>query len=112
MARTAVCCASMVGEERQRRTSGVLLRLGAAAALLPWMFGCQSTRSWEQGCPGVYSGVKYYNDQVSELPLDGRVFFTLDLPLTVVADTLALPFTAFAKPKKPSGGFPVGCKSD
>ena len=81
-----------------------------AACLVLWLLGCQSARSWEQGCPGVYSGVRYYNDQRPELPWDGKVFFTIDLLPTVAVDTLALPVTAFAKPEKPKGGFPVGCK--
>ncbi len=54
------------------------------------MLGCQTSRSWQQGCPGVYSGVRYYRDQVGELPVDGKIFFTLDLPLTAVADTILL----------------------
>jgi uncharacterized protein YceK len=79
-------------------------------ALCPALLGCQSIRSWQQGCPGVYSGVKYYRNQVGELPFDGRVFFTVDLLPTLLVDTLALPFTAFAEPERPRGGFPVGCK--
>ncbi len=55
------------------------------------MLGCQTSRSWEQGCPGVYSGIRYYADQVGGLPVDGKIFFTLDLPLTAVADTTLLP---------------------
>jgi uncharacterized protein YceK len=92
------------------RPGGALLRAALAAGLLSWSFGCQSTRSWSQGCPGVYSGVKYYRDQVAELPFDGKVFFSFDLPLTVVVDTLALPFTAFAKRPEPRGGFAPGCR--
>lgn len=92
------------------KSRAALRRAGLALALLPWSFGCQSTRSWSQGCPGVYSGVKYYRDQVSRLPFDGKVFFTIDLPLSAVVDTLALPFTAFAKRKEPRGGFAPGCQ--
>ena len=84
--------------------------IAVSLAALPWGFGCQSSRSWEQGCAGVYSGLKYYGDQIGELPFDGRIFFTLDLPLTTVVDTLALPFTAFAKPRRPAGGYPIGCR--
>lgn len=84
--------------------------IAVSLAAAPWCFGCQSTRSWQQGCPGVYSGIKYYGDQIGELPYDGRIFFTLDLPLTTVVDTLALPFTAFATPRKPVGGYPIGCR--
>jgi len=84
--------------------------IGLALLLVLFVCGCQSTRSWQQGCPGVYSGLKYYRDQLPGLPVDGVIFFTLDLPLTSVVDTLALPFTAFADPKKPKAGFPPGCR--
>ena len=73
------------------------------------MFGCQTDRSWEQGCPGVYSGIRYYRDQVGGLPVDGKIFFTLDLPLTAVADTLVLPVSVFMEPKRPRHGFAPGC---
>jgi uncharacterized protein YceK len=85
---------------------------------LPWllcwiasisMLGCQTSRSWEQGCPGVYSGIRYYGDQLGGLPVDGKIFFTLDLPLTAVADTLLLPVSVFMKPKRPKYGFPPWC---
>lgn len=84
------------------------LCVGAALTLGLW--GCQSTRSWQQGCPGVYSGVKYYSDQLPTLPIDGKIFFSIDLPLTAVVDTLALPVTAFIGPERPVLGYPVGCK--
>lgn len=80
----------------------------AFGALL--LVGCQSTRSWQQGCPGIYSGVRYYADISSDVPWDGRVFFTIDLIPTSIVDTLALPATAFVKPSPPPGGFPVGCR--
>ena len=89
------------------RGRGIVL---VAILLVINSFGCQSTRSWSQGCPGVYSGVKFYQEQIDEVPMDGRIFFTLDLPFTLIADTLALPVTAFAEPKSPPGGYPVGCK--
>jgi uncharacterized protein YceK len=73
------------------------------------MLGCQTSRSWEQGCPGVYSGIRYYGDQVGGLPVDGKIFFTLDLPLTAVADTILLPVSAFMEPKRPRYGFAPGC---
>ncbi len=85
---------------------------------LPWllfwiasisMLGCQTSRSWEQGCPGVYSGIRYYGDQVGGLPVDGKIFFTLDLPLTAVADTILLPVSVFMEPKRPRYGFAPGC---
>ena len=86
------------------------LRVAAVLVLLPGWLGCQSIRSWQQGCPGVYSGVKYYGEQIGELPYDGRIFFSIDLPLTAIVDTLALPVTAFATPQPPSGGYALGCK--
>lgn len=72
--------------------------------------GCQTGRSFEGGCRGVYSGVRFYGDQVAELPPDGKLFFTLDLPLTVVADTLLLPVTAFLEPVRPHLGWTQGCR--
>ncbi len=60
------------------------------------MRGCQTSRSWGQGCPGVYSGIRYHGDQVGGRPVDGKIFFTLDLPLTAVADTV--PVSVFMKP--------------
>ncbi len=73
------------------------------------LLGCQTGRSWEKGCPGVYSGVRYYWDQVEALLFDGKLFFTLDLPLTAVADTILLPVSVFMKPKRPKYGFAPGC---
>ncbi len=85
---------------------------------LPWllfwiasisMLGCQTGHSWEEGCPGVYSGIRYYGDQIGRLPVDGKIFFTLDLPLTAVADTIVLPVSVFMKTKRPRCGFAPGC---
>ncbi len=85
---------------------------------LPWllfwiasisMLGCQTSRSWEQGCPGVYSVIRSYGNPVGGLPVDGKIFFTLDLPLTAVADTTLLPVSVFMKPKRPRYGFAPGC---
>jgi len=84
---------------------GVVLLL-----LLALLCGCQTSRSFDQGCPGVYSGVRYYADQISEVPLDGKVFFTLDLPLSVVTDTLLLPVTFFVEPERPNLGWAAGCR--
>jgi len=81
----------------------------AVLALLAFT-GCQTTRSWSDGCPGVYSGVRYFVSQQDSLPWDGKVFFTLDLPLTVVFDTLALPVTAWIEPEKPQSGWVPGCR--
>ena len=86
------------------RTRGLVWGLASISLL-----GCQTGRSWEEGCPGVYSGVRYYWDQVGALPVDGKLFFTLDLPLTGVADTILLPVRVFMKPKRPKYGFALGC---
>ncbi len=73
------------------------------------MRGCQTSRSWEQGCPGVYSGIRYSGDQVGGLPVNGKIFFALDLPLTAVADTAPLPVSVFMKPKRLRYGLAPGC---
>lgn len=86
--------------------SGVLMLVAVGCLAL----GCASVRSWSQGCPGVYSGVRFSRERIGQVPLDGKIFFTLDLPLTAIVDTLALPATAFADPKRPTGGFPAGCR--
>ena len=86
------------------RTRGLVCGLALISLL-----GCQTGRSWEEGCPGVYSGIRYYGDQVGGLPVDGKIFFTLDLPLTAVADTIVLPVSVFMKPKRPRYGFAPGC---
>ncbi len=88
-----------------KRVRAVLLL--AVVSLL--LVGCQSVRSWDE-CPGIYSGVKYYKDQVRSLPWDGRVFFAVDLPLTAVVDTLALPVTFFLEPTRPVKGYGPGCR--
>ncbi len=74
------------------------------------MLGCQTSRSWEKGCPGVYSGVRYYREQVGGLLVDGKLFFTLDLPFTIAADTALLPVSVFVKPLPPLYGFASGCR--
>ena len=81
-----------------------------AAALLGSMMGCQTSRSWDAGCPGVYSGVRYFGSQRSSLPWDGKLFFTLDLPLTLVADTLVLPASVWVDRKAPMTGWVAGCR--
>ena len=73
------------------------------------LLSCQSVRSWEE-CPGVYSGVKYYQAQIGTLPWDGRAFFGADLPLTAIVDTLALPVTYFVEPARPVKGYSPGCR--
>ncbi len=80
------------------------------ALLLISIAGCQTSRSLSDGCPGVYSGVRYFAGQRDSRPWDGKVFFTLDLPLTVVADTLLLPASAWVDPVKPVSGWVPGCR--
>ncbi len=72
--------------------------------------GCQTWRSWDEDCPGVYSGVRYFSSQRDSLPWDGKVFFALDLPLTVVVDTLLLPASAWVDPVTPRSGWNLGCR--
>jgi uncharacterized protein YceK len=79
-------------------------------ALIASLTGCQTARSWNAGCPGLYSGVRFFADQQSSLPWDGQIFFMLDLPLTVAADTALLPFSALVDPQKPQGGWMPGCR--
>ncbi|MBW2495338.1 MAG: YceK/YidQ family lipoprotein [Deltaproteobacteria bacterium] len=93
-----------------RRTRRVLTGGWIAALLLVSTVGCQTTRSWSDGCPGVYSGVRYFASQRDTLPWDGKVFFTLDLPLTAVFDTLLLPASSFVDREKPQSGWVPGCR--
>ena len=88
----------------------VLKQLWIAVLLLISIAGCQTTRSWNDGCPGVYSGVRYFASQRDSLPWDGKVFFTLELPLTAVLDTLLLPASAFVDPVEPESGWVPGCR--
>ena len=81
-----------------------------ALALALLLVGCQTSRSWENGCPGIYSGVRFYKDQIHSTPLDGKLFFTFDLPLSVIADTILLPATAWIEPRRPPSGWVVGCR--
>jgi uncharacterized protein YceK len=90
--------------------SGTRARLALFSLLLVVVPGCQTARSWDQGCPGIYSGVRFYRDQYDWLPVDGKIFFTIDLPLTALADTLTLPVSAFAKPTPPPHGWSPGCR--
>jgi hypothetical protein len=50
-----------------------------------WLLGCQTSRSWSEGCPGVYSGVRYFQDHVSYLPFDEKISALLDLPVSAAA---------------------------
>ncbi len=85
-----------------------MLLAALVASLGAW--GCASSRSWGQGCPGIYSGLRYSSEIRREIPFDGKVFYVLDLPFSALADTLAVPFTAFADPVRPERGFPLGCR--
>ena len=78
--------------------------------LLISVTGCQTVRSWNSGCPGTYSGVRYFSSQQSSLPWDGKIFFLLDLPLTVIADTVLLPVSAVVDPVQPREGWVPGCR--
>jgi uncharacterized protein YceK len=87
------------------------LALIAMLVLVLPLGGCQTLRSYLSGCPGVYSGVRYFADQYDWLPLDGKVFFAIDLPISAVADTLALPVTFFVDPPLATQrGLPRGCR--
>ena len=88
----------------------VLKRLWIAVLLLVSIAGCQTMRSWSDDCPGIYSGVRYFASQRDSLPWDGKVFFTLDLPLTAVVDTLLLPASVWVDPVKPRSGWNLGCR--
>jgi uncharacterized protein YceK len=88
----------------------LILRGVVLVLLLALLCGCQTSRSFDQGCPGVYSGVRYYADQIAEISVDGKIFFTLDLPLSAITDTLLLPATSFVEPKRPATGWLVGCR--
>ena len=87
-----------------------LKRSWIAALLLISVVGCQTARSWEDGCPGVYSGVRYFASQWDSLPWDGKVFFWFELPLTIVADTLLLPGSFWVEPSEPLSGWVPGCR--
>ncbi len=54
--------------------------------------------------------MRYFEDHVSELPIDGRIFFVLDLPVSAAVDTALLPATVFMKPNRPRYGFAPGCR--
>lgn len=85
-------------------------RSAVAFLVLAAITGCQTARSFDHGCPGIYSGIRFYADQLPELPIDGKIFFTADVPLTAVFDTLLVPVTAALHRQKPVGGWPPGCR--
>ena len=89
------------------RTQGPwVLFLIAASQLL----GCQTARSWSEGCPGIYSGVRYFQAEVGYLAFDEKIASLLDLPVSAAVDTVLLPATVFMSPKRPPSGFARGCK--
>jgi len=88
----------------------LLTRIAIALLVPVASAGCQTARSFDHDCPGIYSGVRFYADQVSDLPADGKLFFTLDLPLTAVVDTLLVPITATVDRQKPPVGWAPGCR--
>jgi uncharacterized protein YceK len=100
----------LMGMRLHRRCRLRAAALPLLALVLSASPGCQSLRSWDQSCPGVYSGARFFGDQIGELPWDGKIFFSLDLPLTLVVDTLSLPVTAFAERRRPPMGWVVGCR--
>jgi uncharacterized protein YceK len=85
--------------------SWVLFLIAASQPL-----GCQTARSWDEGCPGIYSGVRYFQDDASYLPFDEKIAAVLDLPVSAAVDTILLPATVFMKPRRPAHGFERGCK--
>ena len=84
-------------------------RRTAICLLAAMLCSCQTGRSFEEGCPGVYSGVRFFNSQVGNLPPDGKIFFAMDVPFSAILDTLLLPATFFVEPKRPVGGWTPGC---
>ena len=77
---------------------------------------CSTVATWNEGCPGIYSGYRFNEEQRADLaPLDEEldpqwVLLFIDLPFSVVLDTLTLPITfiarSYAEPR-PSGA--PGC---
>ncbi len=86
------------------------LKFGIAIALAASSLGCQTMRSWQDGCPGVYSGLRYYDSQIASMPWDGKLFFGLDLPFSALLDTLVLPASVFVDRSQPPEGWVPGCK--
>jgi uncharacterized protein YceK len=48
--------------------------------------------------------------QIGEMPPDGKIVFTLDLPFSALLDTLLMPFGLMADPERPKGGWGPGCR--
>ncbi len=57
------------------RTRGLVCGLTSISLL-----GCQTGRSWDQECRGVYSGVRYYWGQVGEVLVDGKLWWCNPIP--------------------------------
>jgi uncharacterized protein YceK len=72
--------------------------------------GCQTMRSWQDDCPGIYSGLRYYNSQIEEMPWDGKIFFGIDLPFSALLDSLLLPVSPFVERNEPPEGWVPGCR--
>lgn len=95
-----------------------LVRASGLAAVLALVLSssCATVTSLNEGCPGVYSGVKYNrgfedSDLVTwkEQPLQ-ELYLLVDLPFSAVLDTVLLPYTYFATPRGPAAPGP-GCKA-
>ena len=72
--------------------------------------GGRAERSGPEGCRGESTGARADADIGAAVPVGGKIFFTLYLCPTLLVDTLALPVTAFGTPKRPAGGFVIGCR--
>ncbi len=59
--------------------------------------------------PGSLFERSLFRGSSGGLPVNGKIFFALDLPLTAVADTALLPVSVFMKPKRPRYGLAPGC---
>jgi len=77
------------------RTLKIFVAITAAALLA----GCGTINSYANGCGGMYSGIKTDMEYLGTYDefFDGWDFTTvgLDLPISSVVDTVALPVTAF-----------------
>jgi uncharacterized protein YceK len=88
----------------------------AALLALGLLTGCSTLASLNEGCPGVYSGVKY-NRAFEESDVvtwrktpDQQVILLVDLPLSAALDTILLPFTWFVGSREHSADGP-GCEA-
>lgn len=52
----------------------------------------------------MYLGVRYFQDHVICLPLDGKIVFLIDLPVSAAMDTILLPVVIFMAPERPPRG--------